>query len=94
MESWNTRFTALDIKHLRSPAFAHPVAFEPKALVNFAIREGRTSELIDAPVCCWVPTTDLSAEGSCALYHTPWLTMSTSGFARTDLPRGISSITS
>ena len=64
MQSWNKRFEALEISHLRSPAFAHPVAFEPKALVNFAIREGRTSELIDAPVCCWVPTTDLSAEGS------------------------------
>ena len=64
MQSWNNRFEALDISHLRSPAFAHPVAFEPNALVNFAIREGRTSELVDPPVCCWVPTTDLSAQGS------------------------------
>ena len=65
MESWNTRFTALDIKHLRSPAFAHPVAFEPTALLDFAIREGRTSELIDAPVGGkhgWLATTDLSAQ--------------------------------
>ena len=63
MQSWNNRFEALEISHLRSPAFAHPVAFEPTALVNFAIQEGRTSELSDAPVCCWVPTTDLSAQG-------------------------------
>ena len=63
MQSWNNRFEALEISHLRSPAFAPPVAFEPTALVNFAIQEGRTSELSDAPVCCWVPTTDLSAQG-------------------------------
>ena len=44
-ESWNTRFHALEITNLRSPAFAHPMAFEPSALVNFAIREGRTDEL-------------------------------------------------
>ena len=49
MEQWNTRFDALEIGHLRSPAFAHPVAFEPSALTSFAIREGRTSELRDAP---------------------------------------------
>ena len=64
MQSWNNRFAALEISHLRSPSFAHPAAFEPKALVEFAIREGRTSELTDAPVCCWVPTTDLSPQGS------------------------------
>ena len=63
MQSWNNRFEALEISQLRSPAFAHPVAFEPTALVDFAIQEGRTSELSDAPVCCWVPTTDLSAQG-------------------------------
>lgn len=41
MQSWNSRFDALEISHLRSPAFAHPVAFEPTALVDFAGREGR-----------------------------------------------------
>ena len=50
MQSWNARFDALEINHLRSPALAHPVAFDPTALVDFAIDEGRTSELIDAPV--------------------------------------------
>ena len=65
MESWNTRFDALEINHLRSPAFAHPVAFEPTALLNFAIREGRTSELIDAPyVTKWMATTDMSQQES------------------------------
>lgn len=63
MQSWNKRFDALEIDHLRSPAFAHPVAFEPTALVDFAVREGRTSELVDAPVDRWLPTTDLSSHG-------------------------------
>ena len=60
MQSWNTRFRALEINHLRSPAFAQPVAFEPTALVDFAVREGRTSELIDAPVSGqWIASTDV-----------------------------------
>ena len=50
MQAWNGRFEALEIEHLRSPAFAHPVAFDPTALVDFAIDAGRTSELIQAPV--------------------------------------------
>lgn len=63
MQSWNIRFGALEINHLRSPAFAHPAAFEPTALLDFATLEGRTSELIDAPVNNWLPTTDLSSQG-------------------------------
>jgi hypothetical protein len=66
MQSWNSRFDSLAISHLRSPAFAHPVAFEPTALLDFAVREGRTADLIDAPVhsevSSWLPTTDLSAQ--------------------------------
>ena len=49
MESWNSRFEALEIQHLRSPAFAHPVPFEATALLNYAVKEGRTNELIDEP---------------------------------------------
>jgi len=49
MESWNSRFQNLEINHLRSPCFAHPVAFEPTDLLNFAVSQGRTRELIDAP---------------------------------------------
>ena len=65
MEAWNTRFDALEITRLRSPAFAHPMAFEPTALLNFAIREGRTAELIDAPfVTKWLATTDVSQQDS------------------------------
>jgi hypothetical protein len=45
-ESWHARFEALEIEHLRSPALAHPKALEPLALVNFAVREGRTSEIV------------------------------------------------
>ena len=63
MQSWNTRFGALEIKHLRSPAFAHPMAFEPTALVHFAIREGRTSELMEAPVStAWLASTDVGQD--------------------------------
>ena len=63
MQQWHARIAALEIEYLRSPAFVHPVAFQPAALVNFAIRKGRTTELVDAPVTDvkgWVPTTDLS----------------------------------
>ena len=63
MQAWNTRFDALEIKHLRSPTFAHPVAFEPTALLNFAVQEGRTSELIAAPIVgSWLVSTDLSEQ--------------------------------
>ena len=63
MQSWNTRFEALEISHLRSPAIAHPVAFDPTALVDFAIGEGRTSELIEAPVSgSWLVSTDVDRE--------------------------------
>ena len=60
MQSWHSRFDALEINHLRSPAFAHPAAFDPSALVDYAIAEGRTSELIDAPVSGpWLASTDV-----------------------------------
>ena len=62
MESWNHRFEALEIRQLRSPSFAHPVTFEPTALLDYAVREGRASELVDAPVTRWLPTTDLSEQ--------------------------------
>lgn len=63
MQAWNTRFDGLEIDMLRSPAFAHPAAFDPPALVNFAVAEGRTSELIKTPIADgnWLPTTDLGA---------------------------------
>lgn len=49
LSEWHARFDALGIQHLRSPALAHPKALEPHALVNFAMREGRTSEIVHAP---------------------------------------------
>ena len=66
MQSWNARFSALQIDYLRSPTFAHPAAFEPPALLKFAIREGRTSELIEKPIAGgnWLPTSDLSDKAS------------------------------
>ena len=50
-EGWNKRFASLEIEHLRSPALAHPLAFEPMALVAsyVALREGREGELLAAP---------------------------------------------
>ena len=63
MQSWNTRFEALEIDHLRSPAFAHPVAFDPTALVDFAVEQGRTAELIEADVAgSWLVSTDIDRE--------------------------------
>lgn len=63
MQSWNSRFETLEISHLRSPAFVHPMAFEPTALVSFAISEGRTSELVGAPnVAKLLATADLSQQ--------------------------------
>ena len=63
MQSWNARFSALEIGNLRSPAFAHCVPHEPTALLNFAIKEGRTSELRDTPfVTKWLATTDFSQQ--------------------------------
>jgi lysine/ornithine N-monooxygenase len=49
LDDWHKRFDALGIEHLRSPALAHPKAHEPHALVNFAVREGRTGELHHVP---------------------------------------------
>mmetsp|Transcript_39904 Transcript_39904/g.85156 ORF Transcript_39904/g.85156 Transcript_39904/m.85156 type:complete len:527 (-) Transcript_39904:218-1798(-) len=49
MEGWHKRFELLGIEHLRSPAFAHPAAFEPQALMDFAVLHGREAELIDVP---------------------------------------------
>ena len=64
MQSWNSRFDNLEIQHLRSPTLAHPAVFEPTALLDFAAREDRKSELIDAPVAgSWLPSTDLSPQG-------------------------------
>ena len=63
MQAWNTRFEALEIDYLRSPALAHPAAFDPTALVNYAIDKGRTSELRDAPVSSrWLASTDIDRE--------------------------------
>ena len=49
LEEWNKRFEALGIAHLRSPAVAHPKAYEPQALVNFAESQGRAHELLHVP---------------------------------------------
>lgn len=71
-EAWNQRFRALEINHLRSPAFAHPMAFEPSALLNFAIREARTSELIDAPFMSkWLASSDLREQASSEIKALP-----------------------
>lgn len=43
--SWNARFAALDIPYLRSPLMAHPDAFSPSALREFAFKHARESEI-------------------------------------------------
>lgn len=60
LEEWNKRFEALGIAHLRSPAVAHPKAYEPQALVNFAESQGRAHELLHVPFV----TQRLSVAGS------------------------------
>jgi len=45
MSSWNSKFKALKIKHLRSPMFFHPDPRDKDGLLSFAYRTGRESEL-------------------------------------------------
>lgn len=45
MGEWRGKFEALQIPHLRSPAWAHPDALSRAALMEFAHRTGRESEL-------------------------------------------------
>ena len=45
LEEWRGRFDALDIAHLRSPAWAQPDAFSESALVEFAFQTERMEEL-------------------------------------------------
>jgi len=63
MEEWNSRFAALDIEVLRSPTLAHPCAYEPQALMNFAVRTRRTNEIHNVPhVSSRMATDDMSAQ--------------------------------
>ena len=48
MADWDKNFATLDIQFLRSPALAHPDAFDPNALLAFAVANGREDELIDS----------------------------------------------
>lgn len=47
MHEWHSDFSTLRIDYLRSPAWAHPDACCQEAMVDFARREGRMSELKD-----------------------------------------------
>ena len=61
-ESWEKRFEALEIAHLRSPAFAHPSAYDAHALMNFAIDHGTAGVLyhgtIECPIECLTGRTE------------------------------------
>ena len=48
MEGWKRNFRTLDIRHLRSPAMAHPDMFDQNALLASAERHGRQDELIES----------------------------------------------
>ena len=63
MEEWDARFAALEIPHLRSPAAAHPRAYEPQALMDYAVKHGRTSELIDPPSASYQRQRMATADG-------------------------------
>ena len=59
----DARFAALEIPHLRSPAAAHPRAYEPQALMDYAVKHGRTSELIDPPSASYQRQRMATADG-------------------------------
>jgi hypothetical protein len=46
MVGWKENFSKLDIEFLRSPALAHPDAFDENALLAFAVSQGREDELL------------------------------------------------
>ncbi|KAI2489865.1 L-lysine 6-monooxygenase (NADPH-requiring) [Fragilaria crotonensis] len=48
MTQWRQHFSTLGITVLRSPALAHPDLFDSNALLAFATRHGRSSELIES----------------------------------------------
>jgi hypothetical protein len=50
LSTWRRRFSALDIKWLRSPAMAHPDLFDQQSLLAFACSHGRTQELRECKV--------------------------------------------
>jgi len=67
---WKENFSKLDIKFLRSPALAHPDAFDENALLAFAVSQGREHELL-ASGCS--DTTRLRGLGEAynGLWHMP-----------------------
>jgi Pyridine nucleotide-disulphide oxidoreductase len=48
LETWRRHFTVLGIDYLRSPALAHPNAFDQNALLAYAMATGRMDELIES----------------------------------------------
>ena len=70
-DEWNTRFEALEIDHLRSPAFAHPRAYEPEALMNFAVSQGREHELLNVPAASYRHAMDENLGSQPTLFSQP-----------------------
>eukprot|EP00040_Diaphanoeca_grandis_P003507 m.25086 g.25086 ORF g.25086 m.25086 type:complete len:544 (-) comp14873_c1_seq1:8-1639(-) len=45
MEQWERQFATLEIKHLRSPMFAHPDAYDEVSLLTYATTNNREKEI-------------------------------------------------
>ena len=50
LATWHERFKALQIKWLRSPAGAHPDAFDSNSLLSYALSNGRAHDMYDSGV--------------------------------------------
>jgi hypothetical protein len=70
MVGWKENFSKLDITFLRSPALAHPDAFDENALLAFAVSEGREDELL-ASGCSDVSRLRGLGEAYSGLWHLP-----------------------
>ena len=70
MVGWKENFSKLDITFLRSPALAHPDAFDENALLAFAVSQGREKELL-ASGCSDVTRLRGLGEAYNGLWHLP-----------------------
>jgi hypothetical protein len=71
MNDWNQNFSKLDIEYLRSPALAHPDAFDENALLAFAVATGRDKDELLASGCSEASTLRGLGEAYNGLWNMP-----------------------
>jgi glycine/D-amino acid oxidase-like deaminating enzyme len=71
MEVWRSNFATLRIKHLRSPAMAHPNNFDMNGLLEFAKTSGRDKKEIFNSGCEEVKQLTTSGETQVGLWSLP-----------------------